>query len=456
MTPHLQRFLSRLEGVRKTPSGFKACCPCPGHGDDDRGDDDPSLSIDLGEEDRILINCFGGCTTDSVLEAMGLDFADLWPAPGEPDEADGDVPATTGDPATRVRQVAQQSGSADPTLLDRVYQSLLGKLSLTDAHRRKLKDRGLDDEQIDRLGYRSLTFFALRQKGLVPLRDEFGDDLLRVPGFVKKRGAISVVDLPGGILIPVRDAAGRIVALKIRSDDDKQGSKYLWFSGGGGPSCGSPAHVPLGVTASGLVRVTEGPIKADIAFLRSGLPTIAVAGVSSWAPAIPLLKDLGVETVRLAFDADVLRQEGRRPPVAILRRGARRGWLPGPARALVAGGRQGDRRCPDRRRDDGSPGGRGCHGRHPGDGLRRARGRGGAIAQEDRPSWPPCSSMSSRCRCRTRPARSRRCSQRTRSPCLSRARANSLWRSCPRRSPTSPRTWPRRSAARSITSPSPR
>jgi hypothetical protein len=304
MTPHLQRFLSRLEGVLATPSGgFKACCPCPGHGDDGKGDGDPSLSIDLGEEDQILVHCFAGCTADLILEAVELDFSDLWPAP---DEADEDVPFATQAPVTRSVQVARQPGSEDPELLDRVYRSLLETLPLTDPHRQRLRDRGLDDEQIDRLGYRSLSFFTLRQKGLVPLRDEFGDDLLRVPGFIKERGAISVVDLPGGILVPVRDTAGRIGALKLRTDDNKPGGKYLWFSGGRGPSCGSPAHVPLGVTASGLVRVTEGPIKADIAFLKSGLPTIAVAGVSCWAPAIPLLRDLGAEAVRLAFDADVL------------------------------------------------------------------------------------------------------------------------------------------------------
>jgi hypothetical protein len=306
MTPHLQRFLSPLEGVRKTPSGFEACCPCAAHGNDGKGDENPSLSISLGEEFQILIHCFGGCTTDLVLESLGLEYSDLWPGPADPDGAGGEIRLATEDPVTRNVKVIQVSGLEDPELLDQVYGSLLGKLPLNDSHRQKLRGRGLDNGQIDRLGYRSLSFFATRQKGLVPLRTEFGDDLLRVPGFVRKRGVISVVDLPGGIVIPVRGVAGRIVALKIRCDDDKQGSKYLWFSGGGGPSCGSPAHVPLGVTASGLVRVTEGPIKADIAFLKSGLPTIAVAGVSCWAPAIPLLKDLGAEAVRLAFDADVL------------------------------------------------------------------------------------------------------------------------------------------------------
>src|SRR6516165_9370277 len=132
MSPHLQQFLSRLEGVRETPSGFKACCPCPGHGDEGNGDADPSLSIALGEEDQILIHCFGGCTTDLVLETMKLDFSDLWPAPGDNDEAGENFPAPRENDGPRIEPVDQPSGAADPELLDRVYRSLLGKLPLTD------------------------------------------------------------------------------------------------------------------------------------------------------------------------------------------------------------------------------------------------------------------------------------------------------------------------------------
>ena len=70
MLPHLGKFLSRLGGVRTTPSGFMACCPCPGHGDHGKGDGDPSLSVALGEDGRVLLNCFAGCTPDAVLDKI--------------------------------------------------------------------------------------------------------------------------------------------------------------------------------------------------------------------------------------------------------------------------------------------------------------------------------------------------------------------------------------------------
>jgi DNA primase len=308
MSPHLERFLSRLEGVRATPSGYMACCPCAGHGDDGKGDGHPSLGITLGEDGRVLTHCFGGCMADAVLEAIGLDFSDLWPGTGDEDGTAETLPARPA-PADPDGPPTAPPGPADADLVHRVYNALLGRLSLTAGHREALRARGLTDGQINGAGYRSLSFFALRQQVMPPLRQEFDEALLGVPGFVRKRGVVTAVELPDGLLIPVRAVGGRVVALKVRCDG-KGHARYVWFSGGGGPSCGSPAHVPLGVEPADLVRVTEGPLKADIAFGFSGLPTIAVAGVSNWAPALPVLKELGAATVLLAFDADVVTKAG--------------------------------------------------------------------------------------------------------------------------------------------------
>ncbi len=65
-------FLDHLDGVRTTLNGWIA--RCPSH--DDRR---PSLSVAEGDDGRILINCFAGCTTDVVLESLGLDLRDLFP-----------------------------------------------------------------------------------------------------------------------------------------------------------------------------------------------------------------------------------------------------------------------------------------------------------------------------------------------------------------------------------------
>lgn len=68
----LDILLSCLHKVQRTGTDrWKACCPA-------HDDKSPSLAIrDAGG--RILIHCFGGCDTESVLSAVGLTFADLMP-----------------------------------------------------------------------------------------------------------------------------------------------------------------------------------------------------------------------------------------------------------------------------------------------------------------------------------------------------------------------------------------
>jgi len=302
---HLDKFLAKLEGVVRTPSGFKARCPCPDHGETQRGeghggDDDPSLSISLGEGDKILFNCFGNCKRDHVLESMGLDWQDLWPLPGE---RNGASTVETNGKLPRIRK-AVGDVTLDADFSHKVNSGLLSHLGLSDMHRQNLRSRGLPDEQIDRRQYRSLTFLKGKQAAR-KLQEQFGDALLTVPGFKVERGAITSVTVPSGILIPVRDTQGRILAFQVRRDEGGKGSKYLWFSGGE-TSSGASAHVPLGVGSVDVVRVTEGPLKADVAFVLDQVQTIAVPGVTTWPAALPVLHALGAKVVRLAFDADIL------------------------------------------------------------------------------------------------------------------------------------------------------
>src|SRR5262249_22336519 len=112
-----------------------------------------------------------------------------------------------------------------------------------------------------------------------------------------------------GLLAPVADPASRVLALLVRRDDASDGrGKYLYLSSAraGGPGPGTPAHVPLGVTAPcHTCRLTEGALKADLAVALSALPTIGAAGLA-WQPALDVLSALGCRTIRLAFDADAL------------------------------------------------------------------------------------------------------------------------------------------------------
>ena len=66
----IENMLSRLEGVRRTSSGFMARCPA-------HDDKSPSLSVRVGDE-AILMKFWAGCELQSVTDAMGLKVSDLF------------------------------------------------------------------------------------------------------------------------------------------------------------------------------------------------------------------------------------------------------------------------------------------------------------------------------------------------------------------------------------------
>ena len=231
---HLEDFLSRLDGVTRSGSGWKACCPCEKHGN--KGiDNKPSLSVSLGDDNKILLFCFAGCSSEDIVADMGLDFRDLWPS-AEDQINNTDVPAVVpkAQPSTSGKNPAYhmlEAGFGEPIdadLFHKVYSAMLEKLTLTSVHRENLRKRGLSDEQIDKRGYRSLTFFQFRQ-AIPSLREPFGEALSSVPGFKTNTEDVTAVKMPNGIVIPIRDVEGRIIALLIRADNDNQPSKYLWF-----------------------------------------------------------------------------------------------------------------------------------------------------------------------------------------------------------------------------------
>jgi hypothetical protein len=202
---------------------------------------------------------------------------------------------------------------AGPDDLDRVYRALLRELTLSDHHRQALLTRGLDRERIEAAGYRTLP--ARRRAQLArDLGERFSRELLlSVPGLhLCDSGGRQYLSVggPAGLVVPVYDLVGRVVALKVRRDDDAEGPKYLYISSArhGGPGPGAPVHVALRVHPAvgdpDRVRVTEGELKADVAMHLSGMLAIAVPGVSAWRSALPVLKELAPRQVRLAFDRD--------------------------------------------------------------------------------------------------------------------------------------------------------
>lgn len=213
------------------------------------------------------------------------------------------------------RAAAETIPQASPEFTHEFYTGMLHKLSLTSAHREALRTRGLADEEIDRLGYRSWPDeppwkFARR------MCDQYGiESCLSIPGFYyaeNKAGTKRYLTLNyrPGFIISSLNLDGQIQALITRSDKT-DGAKYLILSskkrGGFTPSM--DCHVPnlessmrLTGTVS-TVRITEGVLKADIATLKSGILTLGLQGLT-WKRSLPTLQRLAPARILIAFDAD--------------------------------------------------------------------------------------------------------------------------------------------------------
>ena len=301
--------LSRLEGVRKVGNGWVALCPA-------HDDHNPSLSIGVGSDGRILLHCFAGCSIEDICSALGIEIKDLFPENNFSDYL----------PITRSRKSSSVTSSRDSKLLDlfnAVYSTLISLLSLSAKHIKHLLSRGLTKEEVELLkkrGYRTLPKDALERASIaIKIAKDFGEGILDVPGFYATESNCPMfVGFRGGLFIPVRDKSGRIIGAQVRVDEAEDGGKYRWFSSSryGGPSSGTPTHVAMPdkePPEEGWDRawIVEGVLKADICALKLGEPVVGIPGITAWdAQQIDSIRmSLGAKQVIIAFDADLKENE---------------------------------------------------------------------------------------------------------------------------------------------------
>jgi hypothetical protein len=287
--------------IRKAGSEFR--CPCPAH-----DDSTPSLYVAV-TEDRILLRCGAGCAFRDICDRIDHDQSDLFFDADEPwVEIDGDLNVldaleTPTSEALKPNKPKTDMNAGEAELRHAIYTELLASLEISTEHFEDLRRRGLTADEITLRCYRTADGSKIRQATDVLLGRHGRAHLLTVPGF-KERDERVNFQATKGYLIPARDLSGRIVALKVRHDARYNGAKYTWASSAEA-SCGSPVHVPLGMPVPATtVRLTEGELKADIATVLSGIPTISAPGLSNWPFAIPVLKALGAVKVHLAMDQD--------------------------------------------------------------------------------------------------------------------------------------------------------
>lgn len=228
------------------------------------------------------------------------------------------LPAAT--PTDPAGITAEQTGGLDVVAVHEIYAAMLNSLEgIAPNHLENLTKRGLNAAQSMHNGYRSMRR-DIGQMLAKNLHSRFRDNLFKVPGFSKDKHSQAKLYYPhietaSGwkpvnlvLLIPVRNSAGKIVAVKIRIDDPRwNGGKYVWLtsSKSGGPKANASVHVPKGTPAvCETVRITEGELKADVSFALDQVPVISIPGVSSYAKSLPVLRQLAAKQVLIAFDAD--------------------------------------------------------------------------------------------------------------------------------------------------------
>lgn len=206
--------------------------------------------------------------------------------------------------------------------IHQTYSLLFHMLSLTSAHREHLRSekRGLTDEQIDHLGFKSTPPYFLC-RSLTERLIKQGCKVEGVPGFYLHEGGywtLKFSSRTAGILIPVVGIDGLIrgaqilldVSIKDKDDPpEKSGTKYIWFSSSTknmGITSGSPVHF-IGNPFARTIYVTEGILKADIAHCLLNRSFVAIAGannVQQLGPLFALLAQNGTELIIEAHDMD--------------------------------------------------------------------------------------------------------------------------------------------------------
>jgi len=191
---------------------------------------------------------------------------------------------------------------------DKVYNALLKLLTLDSSHIENLIQRGLSLQDITEKSYRSIP----TKESAVCITKKListGISLNGIPGFYKDENHNWTFVTYQGFFIPVRNVKNQIQGLQVRLDKVEKGNKYRWFSSrhlDEGTRAKSWAHIAKG--KKGLLVITEGPLKADVASFLSDMTFIGVPGVNAINGIEETIFSLPVELrkhIHVAYDMDL-------------------------------------------------------------------------------------------------------------------------------------------------------
>lgn len=222
------------------------------------------------------------------------------------------------------RKIKEYEFDAEKT--NSVFQQIIAHSWLSSKNRKSLLDRGFSNEDINRLGYKTLP--ERNGKEICKFTESLGiKDLSGVPGtFISKKGTWMLYHGKRGIIVPYHSFFNKLHGIQIRKDndvlDDENDNKFYYLSSRymhGGTSASQVAHyagkfikedsgqehlyIP-----NGILVLTEGGMKADLFYCLTGQPCMAIPGVHCLdllEKELPILKKY-VKEILIAYDMDRL------------------------------------------------------------------------------------------------------------------------------------------------------
>lgn len=254
---------------------------------------------------------------DNIQEEHARSGNEAQQRPASPSPSTSGAWAAPAGHSSSERKTVPQSNKASPAEIHQTLSLLLAQLTLRPAHREHLRSpkRGLSDEQIDALGFKS-TPPPFLCRSITERLIKQGCKVQGVPGFYQDNGGhwtMAFYQKTAGILIPAIGFDGMLQGFQIKLDiplknkDDppeKPGAKYIWFSSSskkGGTGSGSPVHL-AGNPSARVVYVIEGLLKADISHCLTGRTFAAIAGANNTSPLdamFALLAQSGTEEIKI-------------------------------------------------------------------------------------------------------------------------------------------------------------
>ena len=295
--------LLKLGEPKYGSSSFNVACPCC---DDGR---DKHLNINVVKEVFRCPRCgVSGGKLKLYALFMNIPTNQVWQSIRDRMGIEDAVSKPQRRPLLYTHQTVKEYPITDIDTRHATYSALLNSLSLSKDHKENLLRRGLTEDEILQLGYKTTPVMGMPSIARQLLSD--GLYLAGVPGFYRnEKDEWTFVNDNRGILIPVRDEEGRIQGLQIRLDNVEK-RKFRWMSSTDRKDgCRAEGWTHFSGTPSETLVLTEGPMKADVIHALSGWSVLAVPGVNALKKlqaSLETLRAKGLKRVQTAFDMDML------------------------------------------------------------------------------------------------------------------------------------------------------